>query len=100
MPQRLAASGIDVPVSAVFSPDESGKSYVWVIDQKTKTVKRREVEAGKLTDAAADLERTDAERRNALLRARASVAVITLGVLLAAAWLSRGPRRAHASGTG
>jgi len=49
-PQRLAASGIDVPVSAVFSPDESGKSYVWVIDVKTKTVKRREVEAGKLTD--------------------------------------------------
>jgi len=49
-PQRLATSGIDVPVSAVFSPDESGKSYVWVIDVKAKTVKRREVEAGKLTD--------------------------------------------------
>ena len=57
-------------------------------------------EAGKLTDAAADLEHTDAERRNALLRARASVAVIALGVLLAAGWLSRGPRRAQAAGTG
>ncbi len=42
--------GIMVPVAAVFSPDDSGKSYVWVIDESTMTVSRREVATGPLGD--------------------------------------------------
>lgn len=57
------------------------------------------VEANKLTEAAADLQRIDLERGNALLRARASVGMIALAVLLAAAWLSRSPRRSEPAAT-
>ena len=39
-----------VPVSAVFSPEDDDKSYVWVIDEGSKTVSRREVTASELTD--------------------------------------------------
>jgi len=49
-------------------------------------------EAGDLAREAADLQRTDLERGNALLRARVAVMVIGLSVLLAACWLSRSPR--------
>ena len=49
-PQSLLASALEIPVSAVFSPEEDGKSYVWVIDEGTKTVKRREVSIGELGD--------------------------------------------------
>lgn len=48
--------------------------------------------ASELTQAAADLQRIDAERASALLRARVLVAAIALGVMLAAGWLSRGSR--------
>ncbi|MFQ5656675.1 MAG: efflux RND transporter periplasmic adaptor subunit [Candidatus Methylomirabilales bacterium] len=42
--------GIEVPVAATFSPDETGKTYVWVIDEQTKIVHKREVTTGNLTD--------------------------------------------------
>jgi RND family efflux transporter MFP subunit len=35
---------IVIPVTAVFSPESDGKSYVWVIDESGNTVSRREVE--------------------------------------------------------
>ncbi len=38
-----------VPVNAVFS-GPAGKNYVWVVDQPSMTVKRREVTVGKLTN--------------------------------------------------
>ena len=50
--------------------------------------------AADLAAEAAGLERTDAARGSALRRARVSVAVVALAVLLAAGWLSIGPRRA------
>ena len=40
---------MEVPTTAVFS-DETGLSYVWVIDLTAKTVHKREVQLGKLTD--------------------------------------------------
>lgn len=40
---------IEIPVAATFSPDETGKTYVWVIDDATMTVHRREVQVGELT---------------------------------------------------
>ncbi len=50
LPDQVTGAGIEVPVSATFSPDESGKTYLWVIDDQTKTVKRREIKTGRLTD--------------------------------------------------
>jgi RND family efflux transporter MFP subunit len=50
LPQEAGRTGIEIPVSAVFSPDEAGKTYVWVIDEGAKTVSRREVKTGKITD--------------------------------------------------
>jgi RND family efflux transporter MFP subunit len=41
---------IEIPVSAVFSPDDTDVSYVWVIDENTKAVSQREVKTGSLTD--------------------------------------------------
>ena len=57
-------------------------------------------EASELTQAAADVQRIDTERGNALLRARAAVVLVALGVLLAAVWLSRAPREVTATGDG
>jgi len=35
--------GFYIPLSAVFSADESNNSYVWVIDEKNQTVNKREI---------------------------------------------------------
>ena len=43
LPDDVKQSGLEVPASAVFSPEESDKSYVWVIDDATKKVQQREV---------------------------------------------------------
>jgi len=40
--------GIQIPVSAVFSPDGSNKSYVWIIDEKSGIASRREVATGQI----------------------------------------------------
>ena len=44
------ASGKQVPVTAILSPDDIEKTYVWIIDEQSKTVSKREVTIGKLTD--------------------------------------------------
>lgn len=49
-PAEVAQSGIVVPVSATFSSNDTSMTYVWVIDELTKTVKRREVRTGQLTE--------------------------------------------------
>ena len=41
--------GYEIPVTAAFS-DEEDKTYVWIIDEETKTVSRREVQTGQLSD--------------------------------------------------
>lgn len=41
--------GIEVPATAIFTGDDMSKSYVWVIDESTKTLSRREVEVGGLS---------------------------------------------------
>ncbi len=50
LPGNVDEAGIEIPVGAIFSPDEGGKTYVWVIGEQTKTVSRREVKTGQLTD--------------------------------------------------
>ncbi len=49
-PDAYRADSVVVPVSAVFSPREDEASYVWIIDEQTKTVSRRAVTATELTD--------------------------------------------------
>jgi len=41
--------GVEIPATAVFTGDDMTKSYVWVIDESTKTLSRREVEVGGLS---------------------------------------------------
>ena len=44
--EGLSQSRVVIPETAIFSPDEN--TYVWVIDDKTKKVSKREVKTGKL----------------------------------------------------
>ena len=41
---------MEIPVSAVFSDNDTGKSYVWVIDESTNQVSRRELKTGTFTN--------------------------------------------------
>jgi RND family efflux transporter MFP subunit len=45
LPEDLAESGIEVPTAAVFADDASAseQSYVWVVDEETRSVSRRPV---------------------------------------------------------
>ena len=43
-------TSVDIPVSATFTAGSSGQSFVWVIDEQSKTVSRREVKIGQFTD--------------------------------------------------
>ncbi len=52
--QLTKPQGIVVPAKAIFSVAEDGKSYVWVI-QDSKTVKRQEVQLGRVTNAGVDV---------------------------------------------
>ena len=47
-PENSELIGISVPATAVFSGEDPGKSYVWIVDEATKTLSRREVQIGKL----------------------------------------------------
>ena len=44
------AIGKQVPVTAILSPDDIEKTYVWIIDEQSNSVSKREVTIGKLTD--------------------------------------------------
>lgn len=48
-PAEAFGTAMELPVSAVFSPDETGTTYVWVIDESAGTVARRAVEVDTLT---------------------------------------------------
>ena len=39
-----------MPIGAVFTPDTEKQNYVWVIDDQAKTVSRRAVATGQLTE--------------------------------------------------
>jgi RND family efflux transporter MFP subunit len=51
LPGMQDQAGIVIPDTAVFSPDDTGKTFVWVIDEQTKTVSKRDVKAGELLDS-------------------------------------------------
>ena len=50
LPGMQDQAGIVIPDTAVFSRDDTDKTFVWVIDEQTKTVSKREVKAGELLD--------------------------------------------------
>ena len=49
-PGMQGLSQVVIPETAVFSPDEN-KTYVWIIDEKSKKVNKREVKTGDLLDS-------------------------------------------------
>ena len=50
LPEGTGAAGIQVPATAVFAGEDPTTSNVWIIDEATKTLQKREVETGRLTD--------------------------------------------------
>ncbi|MFB3091546.1 MAG: efflux RND transporter periplasmic adaptor subunit, partial [Gammaproteobacteria bacterium] len=46
----LLPEGKPVPVSAIFSPDDIDKTYVWIIDEDSKQVSKQEVTTGRLSN--------------------------------------------------
>ena len=50
VPEMQDQPGVVIPETAVFSPDDSDTTYVWVIDDQAKTVNKRKVKAGGLLD--------------------------------------------------
>jgi RND family efflux transporter MFP subunit len=49
-PEESQQQRIEVPIGAVFTPDTEKQNYVWVIDDQAKTVTRRAVATGQLTE--------------------------------------------------
>ena len=49
-PEGAMPKGIEVPVSAVFAGQNGNESFVWVIDEDTKTVSRRAVTTEDITE--------------------------------------------------
>jgi RND family efflux transporter MFP subunit len=45
------ARGLQVPLTAIFSPDDIDKTYVWIIDKESNQVTKREVSIGSLKDS-------------------------------------------------
>ena len=50
IPEGSELAGMEIPATAVFSGEDKARSYVWVVDQAAKTLGRREVETGRLTE--------------------------------------------------
>lgn len=49
-PEKLAQNkGLQVPVSAVYSPTDDNKSYVWLINESTGVVHQQQVALGKVS---------------------------------------------------
>ena len=51
LPKTTTATPVlEIPLSATFSPDNTGATYVWFIDENTQTVTRQQVASGALTE--------------------------------------------------
>jgi RND family efflux transporter MFP subunit len=50
LPEGALQLGIQIPTTAMFTGDDPAKSYVWVIDEATRTLERRQVEPGGLSE--------------------------------------------------
>lgn len=50
LPEESKLAGMEIPATSVFSADDPNKSYVWVVDEASKTLSRREIEIGMLSN--------------------------------------------------
>ena len=50
-PDEADRPDVVIPVTALFSPEIDGASFVWVIDESSNTASRRQVEVQSLTTA-------------------------------------------------
>lgn len=50
LPEGATQVGMQLPATAIFTQDDPQKSYVWVIDDASRTLQRREVQPGKLSN--------------------------------------------------
>ena len=50
IPEMMDEGNLVIPETALFSPDDSNSSYVWVIDDQAQTVSKRQVVTGALLD--------------------------------------------------
>jgi len=71
LPREAQQSGIEIPISALFSPpdDPEKRSYVWIVDTGASQVTRREVNVQQLTPVGARVRGLNAGER-----------VVTVGV--------------------
>jgi RND family efflux transporter MFP subunit len=53
-PEEVMTQGFIIPVSSVFTSSEK-LTYVWVVDEQTMTVKRREVKTGEMRDQGIEI---------------------------------------------
>jgi RND family efflux transporter MFP subunit len=51
IPGEATQAGVVIPETALFSPDDSGKDFVWVIDAQSKKAAKREVKTDELLDS-------------------------------------------------
>lgn len=49
LPDTAKETGMEIPATAVFTATDADKSYVWVIDEASETISRREVSLGRLS---------------------------------------------------
>lgn len=48
LPEEAKRRGVEIPATSIFAGEDPSKSYVWVIDEATKVLQRREVTIGRL----------------------------------------------------
>lgn len=46
----IQLTGIEIPVMSIYTDDTSGNTFVWIIDETSSTVNKRQVEIGELSD--------------------------------------------------
>lgn len=44
LPEEAVKAGFDLPASAVFSNDQTGNTFIWVVDESAEVVTKRQVE--------------------------------------------------------
>lgn len=54
LPEELRTKGLAIPVNATFAGAD-GKTFVWIIDEKTNQVFPREIQTGKLTNLGVEV---------------------------------------------
>ncbi len=46
----IQSTGVEIPVMSIYTDETSGNTFVWIIDEASSTVNKRQVEIGKLSE--------------------------------------------------